>query len=370
MRILAAFFTRFLLFAEFPQSMNITTPRFKLPSGLYLFFITGFFITLSCQTPASKQLTPAFYYWQTTYNPSATDRRLLDQLQIRKLYLRFFDVDWDPATQSAVPRAVVRFNQKTVGLTIVPVVFITNRTLLRCAANAIPGLADNLCRKITQISRQHGIRSPEIQLDCDWSAGSRERYFQLLREIKKRFKGPVSATIRLHQIKYPEQTGVPPVDRGMLMFYNMADWKRPETRNSIYDLAVARRYTDFLEQYPLPLDVVLPLFRWTVVYRNNRFLSLLNNLDSKTLAACSFLKPEPENRFVANRDTLALGFSIRRGDVFRAEACQNDDLTAGKHLLLTKIQNQKLTFALYHLDSTVTSSYSDAFLQSLVRSAP
>ncbi len=153
----------------------------------------------------------------------------------------------------------------------------------------------------------------------------------------------------------------------MLMFYNMADWKRADTRNSIYDLDVARHYTDFLEHYPLPLDVVLPLFRWTVVYRNNRFLSLLNNLDSKTLARCSFLKPETENRFVATRDTTALGFSIRRGDVFRAEACQNDDLTAGKQLLLSKIQNQKLTFALYHLDSTVTSSYTNAFLHSLVR---
>jgi hypothetical protein len=357
-------------FEEVVHSMNTTRCRFKLPSGLCLICITGLLVTLSCQTPDSKQLTPAFYSWQTTYNPSDTERRLLDQLQIRKLYLRYFDVDWDPATQSAVPKAVVRFAQKPIGLTIVPVVFITNQTLLRSDASAIPGLAENLLRKINQISRQNGIRSPEIQLDCDWSAGSRERYFHLLRELKNRFKGPVSATIRLHQIKYPEQTGLPPVDRGMLMFYNMADWKRAETRNSIYDLDVARRYTDFLEHYPLPLDVVLPLFRWTVVYRNNRFLSLLNNLDSNMLATCSFLKPATENRFVAIRDTTALGFSIRRGDVFRAEACRNDDLTAGKHLLLSKIQNQKLTFALYHLDSTVTSSYSDAFLHSLVRSAP
>ena len=334
---------------------------------LYSIYLLAFF---SCQSPDPKQLAPAFYYWQTTYEPAPAELRLLNQLQIRKLYVRYFDVDWDSSTQSTVPKAVIRFVQKPTGLTVVPVVFITNQTLIRCPTSAIPALAENLFRKIRQISLQNNVDFQEVQLDCDWSASSRERYFQLLREIKNRFNLPISATIRLHQIKYPEKTGIPPVDRGMLMFYNMADWKRVETQNSIYDLEVARRYTDFLERYPLPLDVVLPLFRWTVVYRTNRFLTLLNTVDQNTLKAYSFLKPQAENHFVADRDTTALGFSIRRGDVFRTEDCKTADLTAGKQLLLSKIQNQKLTFALYHLDSTVTSHYSDAFLHSLFRSSP
>ncbi len=160
-----------------------------LSSGLCVFFITGFLVSLSCQSPNPKQLSPAFYFWQTTYNPSPTERQLLDQLQIRKLYLRFFDVDWDPATQSAVPKTVVRFARKPVGLTIVPVVFITNQTLLRSDASAIPGLAENLFRKITQISRQNGLRSPEIQLDCDWSAGSRGAVFFPAPGTKKPLQG-------------------------------------------------------------------------------------------------------------------------------------------------------------------------------------
>ncbi|RRB07088.1 hypothetical protein [Larkinella rosea] len=295
---------------------------------------------------------------------------LLNQLKTRKLYIRFFDLDWDPQAQSPAPRAVIRFIRKPVGFSVIPVVFITNQTMLRCKIPDIPELAARLFRKISQISHQNGIDPQEIQLDCDWTATTRDRYFQLLREIKNRYTGTVSATIRLHQIKYSEQTGIPPVERGMLMFYNMADWKRPETRNSIYDLEVANRYIDFMEKYPLPLDVVFPLFRWTVVYRNNRFLTLLNSMDQQTLSRHSFLKPQPENRFVAQRDTNALGFSIRQGDVFRAERSKPDDLALGKQLVLAKIQNQKLTFALYHLDSTVISAYSDAFLQSLFRSSP
>lgn len=329
-----------------------------------------FLLLFSCEKPAPKQWTPAFYYWQTTYQPAPTDLQRLRQLHVRKLYIRYFDVDWDPATQAPSPKAVIRFAQKPAALTVVPVVFITNQTLIRCSVSQIPTLGENIVRKIAQLSQQNGIPFREIQLDCDWTARSRDRYFQLLREVKNRFRGTVSATIRLHQIKYPEQTGIPPVDRGMLMVYNMADWKQPETRNSIFDPAVAARYLARLEHYSLPLDVVFPVFRWTVVYRNNRFLTLLNNVDQKKLTAFALLKPEGENRFVAVRDTTVLGFSVRRGDLFRTEECSPDDLTNTKEWLLAKVRNQKLTFALYHLDSTVISPYTNAFLQSLFRPIP
>ena len=210
-----------------------------------------------------------------------------------------------------------------------------------------------------------------MQLDCDWTGSTRDRYFDLLQAVKKAVSVPLSATIRLHQIKYAAQTGIPPVDRGMLMFYNMADWKQPNTHNSIYDLDVARRYTAFLETYSLPLDIVMPLFRWTVVYRNNRFLLLLNNVARSQLANQSFLQIQTDtNRFIASRDTVAFGLSIRRGDLFRAEACTPNELLKGKNELLNKIQNEKSTFALYHLDTTVLNHYNYAFLKSLFQPTP
>lgn len=335
-------------------------------SMLFLILLAVF----SCNKPEPKQLVPAFYYWKTTFQIAPSERRVLRQNRIQKLYVRYFDVDWDQATQSPVPKAVIRFAEKPTGLTVIPVIYITNQTLVRCPPSAIPALAENLVQKIRQISQQQALTYSEIQLDCDWSAASRENYFQLLREVKNRYAGVLSATIRLHQIKYPEKTGVPPVERGMLMFYNMADWKRPDTRNSIYDLDVAGRYTNFLEHYSLPLDIVLPLFRWTAVYRNDRFLTLLNQVDQKTLETRAFLQLTGENRFVATRDTTAFGLSVRKGDLFRAEACSSDDLETGKALLLSKIQNQKLTFALYHLDSTTILPYSDAVFQSLFRPTP
>nr|WP_234736137.1 hypothetical protein [Tellurirhabdus bombi] len=338
----------------------------------FLFILGCAILCATCQSPQPpKQLSPAFYYWQTTFNPGNVEKTRLQQLGIRKLYVRFFDVDWNMQARQPAPTAAIQFKQQPTGFQIIPVVFITNRTLQELAPASIPALARNIAQKINQISRQHGIQPVEIQLDCDWSGSTRERYFALLTELKKEFTVPLSATIRLHQIKYADRTGIPPVARGMLMFYNMADWKRLETRNSIYDLEVARRYTDYLENYSLPLDVVMPLFRWTVVYRNGRFLTLLNQVSQQELASRSFLKRQSDStRFVAQRDTTAFGLSIRQNDLFRAEACPPTKLLAGKQLLLDKIRTEKLTFALYHLDSTLLTVYDNGFLKTLLRPTP
>ncbi len=75
----------------------------------------------------------------------------------------------------------------------------------------------------------------------------------------------LSATIRLHQVKYFETTGVPPVKSGMLMFYNTGDLENPSEENSILNIETAELYLSGLEDYPMQLDIVLPLFSWAVV---------------------------------------------------------------------------------------------------------
>lgn len=327
----------------------------------------------SCQPaepPAS--FTPAFYYWRTTFNPTHYEKDVLKKAGVQKLYVRFFDVDWDEARNGVMPKARIQFAEQPAGLTIVPVVFVTNRTMQRLPAGKVPELARNMVAQIRPLARSAAVSPGEIQLDCDWTVGTRARYFDLVRAVKQAWGGPVSVTIRLHQIKFFERTGVPPADRGMLMAYNLADWQRVATQNSIFDNEILARYLDRLPDYPLPLDVVLPVFHWTVVFRNGRFLMLLNHRTAGEWAAMSFLKavPNQPTRFVAQRDTLALGFSVRRGDLFRAEAVSIEALTQGKRQIFRKIRNQTGTFALYHLDSSSLAAYPDATLASLLPPAP
>jgi hypothetical protein len=343
--------------------------------------MTRFFILLytaallSCQPTDKAQrhdLTPAIYHWKTTFSPTNFEQRTLNRLEVEKLYVRFFDVDWNAKIGEATPKAPVQFTTPKIGYTVVPVVFITNQTLMNLPMTGIPILARNISNEIKQIAQKHAITFQEVQFDCDWSATTGGQYFALLRSLRAMLDVPLSATIRLHQIKYADKTGVPPVERGMLMAYNVADWKRADTKNSIWDASVADRYLPFLEKYPLPLDVVLPIFRWTLVYRNGRFLNILNDVSRNQLTTSIFLAsmPTDSNRFVARQDTSALGMMMRKGDVFRTEEITVHELKKAQQSILSRIKNEAVTFALYHLDSTNLAQYRYENLQSLYHPAP
>ena len=114
-----------------------------------------------------------FYFWKTTYSLSQTGAIRLHKLNITKIYLRLFDVDWDKVTNSAIPAGEIKFDQKPDStFAIVPVAFITNRTLLNLNINDSPQLADKIFSKINQIMKFNNIPFRELQLDCDWT----ERY--------------------------------------------------------------------------------------------------------------------------------------------------------------------------------------------------
>ena len=175
-------------------------------------------------------------------------------------------------------------------LELIPTIFITNRTLLHLPTAKIDTLAARIVARTKALMKQlPDARIQEIQLDCDWTQKTKVSYFSLLEKIQA-FCGAdvqLSATIRLHQLKFANRTGIPPVDRGMLMFYNMGDLERWESANSILDNSIASQYLDARNTYPLDLDIALPIFAWGVLYRKGRMTKLINNLEAKQLADTS-----------------------------------------------------------------------------------
>jgi hypothetical protein len=49
----------------------------------------------------------------------------------------------------------------------------------------------------------------------------KDNYLKFIAVFKKLSKKKLSATIRLHQVKYFKKTKIPNVDSGVLMYYNM-----------------------------------------------------------------------------------------------------------------------------------------------------
>ncbi|MDX1908084.1 MAG: hypothetical protein SF053_13695 [Bacteroidia bacterium] len=339
-----------------------------LLSGLLL--LTG----LAACGPASRTVTPAFYHWKTTLNLTAPEKATLDSLGVKKLYIRLFDITRNAYTGEVGPAGILeKPEQWPSEYEIIPVIYITNEAVAATPADqAMATLSENIIGFATLIVKDIPIR--EIQIDCDWSESTRERFFQLMAMMQLRLNHEkpgvlLSSTIRLHQVKYYEKTGVPPVNKGTLMLYNMGDVADPGTENSILDLDVTRDYLVNFDKYPLPLDVALPAYGWTVVLRDNKPLKLLNISDLSILETdtARFAPDSVAQRYRVRRSTFVNGFYLYKDDILRPEQVTQEALTQLADLVSPVIRNPNLTVTFYHLTPQTISTYPYVFLEKICR---
>lgn len=330
-----------------------------------------FLFTSSCSNNSDKDITRGVYFWKTNFELSPEEITWIKENEISKLYVRFFDVDWNPNIKSAVPVGDVLIETKHVdGVEIVPVIFITNRTFTNLPDSLIAELSNNIYKKILaklKIFDYQAIK--EFQLDCDWTETTREKYFKLLEQIKQVTqpnKIEITTTVRLHQVKFYKKTGVPPVKRGMLMFYNMSDVSDMRTVNSIYDKDVAKRYLVNFDKYPIDLDVVLPAFSWTCLFRNGKLKNLFNNVNKNDLETNSCFIKEDKNIFRAIKENSLKGNYILPGDYLRTEEIDFNTTLGAAELIAPHIKNKKINVSIYHLTGEVIKNYGTDQLKDIV----
>jgi hypothetical protein len=291
---------------------------------LSLFFLFSF---LSCQTPpqSNKVILPAFYAWKTNFNPAHWEIQTLRQWNAKRVYVKYADLDWkDKKGIYPISTTRIQADSLPLDIAIIPVFFIVNRVFTKISAQETSNLVQYILQQIPQ-SPNRSI--PEIQLDCDWTASTREKYFLFLQLLKEQIavqqwaeKPILSATIRLHQVKYRDQTGIPPVDRGLLMLYNFENPSKASVHNSIIDPKIAKTYfAPPVAPYPIPLDAALPLFGWGVHFRGLAFQGFLHDFRTANAKESTFLSRVGENIFKVIADTSCYDAYFRRGDWIRTE---------------------------------------------------
>jgi len=309
---------------------------------------------------------PAFYHWEARLELSEAERALLDHTGARRLYLRFFDIDWPAGAAGPAPVSWLEVGAPPPkNLEVVPVVFITNQTFERLPEAEVEALARQTVRALRSTAGDWA-RPVEWQFDCDWTEATRTKFFAFIRAVKATVEQPVSVTIRLHQLRYPERTGIPPADRGMLMFYNMGDlydWDEP---NSILNLSKAAPYLRGAPPYPLPLDLALPAYRWGVAYRHDRLLLLMHGLDAGDLRDSSRFAALGPGRFELLKSTYIDGYYLYAGDRIRLEAAPADSLRrALDQLRRCGLLCGARHLAFYHLEDKLTKRYARDFWEHL-----
>lgn len=250
----------------------------------------------------------SFYHWTQNYAVATTTTT-------PPKYVKVFDVHFTQQLQIQITKLSVAPKR-----TIIPVVYLDNSVFLHQEANP---LAQKIFKLLEQKARQNFDYS-EVQFDCDWSSKTRSNYFEFLIKFAEISQKKLSATLRLHQIKFYQKTGVPPVDYGVLMYYNMSDFKDANTKNYILDLQVAKQYHHNFKSYPLQLNLALPLYAQATILRFEQVVGAMEGIRQKDLDA--YFKPLEKNRYLLTKTHYFKGRLLYKGDILRLDAVTVNDL--------------------------------------------
>jgi hypothetical protein len=296
----------------------------------------------------------SFYHWKGRMAFDRADSLMAAGMGVSDLHVRFFDVDWDTGRRAAVPLSVVSGKGEDFchGGPIVPVVFLTNDCFLNLDSTGSADLAEKVADGIRKVRESRFGDSPafaEWQIDCDWTPKSRDRFFVFLEKLKTLADGAeITCTVRLHQYRDRSTNGIPPVARGLLMCYNVAEATDEKARNSVFDPEIVRAYLD-APPYPVPLDIALPIFSWGALFRDHRFAGLLNPLPRDT----SLLAPEEGFWHRVKRDTVIEGLLLRKGDRLRGDFATVEDLEQVAVFLRKKKNLGAKKIIFYHWDKNL-----------------
>lgn len=312
-----------------------------------------------------------FDYTRGLYDWSGSTRiEYVDTLRIQKYYQKFFEVGLDDRLEptpideiweGGIADRNRRLENKDsesypyyrdtivrYPVYVVPCVYIHQAVFLQKNLNTAD-LAKKvlylLDYKLLDYDNEYAARVNEFQIDCDWPAKGQGAYFDFLKALKKEMRNSIkfahfqlSATLRLYPYKFTDQMGVLPVDRAMLMCYNLQPPDSRGQKRSIFSLKVLRAYLKGAAAYPLPIDIALPHFSLAFVYENAQFQRLFRNVDTEFSALLHHDK--------------GLWYTVQKDSLI---STWNDDfyLRKGQRVKLEEVSLEELKKALYLIDQNV-----------------
>ena len=325
----------------------------------------------SAAPQVERETANAIYYWKTRFELGESETAFLKEHDVKRLYLKFFDVDDDKALpyddlDRIVPVATTVFaSAKPEGVEVIPTVFLTVRAA-RYIAHSEGGAKEAAEKIVTRVLNMADYNDlgpvQEIQLDCDWNQSTKGAFYSLCKEVGDLVhpKGiTVSSTIRLHQLKQD----APPVDRGVLMLYNTGALENAVEKNSIISKRDVAKYIQNKHfDYGIPLDFAYSTYRWGLVFIDGRFKFILHQDDYSDKYIFS---PQKDGSFLIRQDFEMEGHYLARGWTIRVEESPIATILEVKKLVKQAFPDVSHSNIIYHLDSKNLAKYTSDEISSI-----
>ena len=332
-------------------------------------FMVFFFFTVACKEKVT-QLKHGAYIWRNDiYHLYDEETHFINTHDISKLYVKFFEVSLeDGVVPSPIAKSDLMIDSSEVAkntflskINLVPTIYIYNEVFKDCNDEEIKQLATNIIFLVNKRKKENyptSIKTKELQIDCDWTPSTRENYFQFLEELKNCTSLKLSCTLRLYPYKYQENMGVPPVDRVNLMCYNLISPLQNQTKNSILDVQELNAYFSKHSDYPLPMDITLPIYNRIFVYRDGRLIQTMN--DESVLNETDLLEQKSELWYQVSHTFSSYSdyHFLKKGDILKIETVKTKNILAALKILQKHIDfDSESSVSIFHLSPETIRNY-------------
>lgn len=298
-------------------------------------------LLIACGRESKTLQAPSFYYWQLEHTPPLPMAQL-EAMDAQHFYIKLMDIEWSIKENLPIPKASLQLTPNLKPLfekKFTPCFYIQNEVFLNAdsatSADFAQKIFDVFTHKINQIVSTYKLDNnavvtavQEVQIDCDWTAKSKDQYFYFLSQLKKQLsRTTLSVTLRLYPYKYPQLMGIPPADKAILMCYNMDNIKQFKTNNSIYDIDVLKQYITQPNTYPIAIEAALPIYGWYVWFRNQQYKGILYAPEFKQLTTSAM--PNMPHHYLVTQESASTDRLFRYGDVLRLEQPDTTALIEG-----------------------------------------
>lgn len=312
-------------------------------------------VLLGCRD-SSKSID--FYYFRSQFQLNEIERNALEEFKTKNLIVKLFDIDF--IDSQVIPVAKIHFKSEIPkNISIVPIIYITQRAIGSSAFKDIDYnkiYAQKISKLLNEIAIKQAFKVQEIQVDCDWNETTKTSYFHLVENLKKASKVPITSTLRLHQIKYFQKTGIPPADKFVLMFYNFGTLSAKGV-NSIFNPNDYLTYVNSLKDYPKKMSIALPIFAWYVWSRDSKIMDLIPVSEFDMNEAKKYFTSRNNSCLVVTNRVIYHNYLFQKGDILRLEKPNPEHIN--KAIKQIKL-NEKYPFdgvIIYELNSEYINLY-------------
>ena len=126
--------------------------------------------------------------------------------------------------------------------------------------------------------------------------------------------------------------------------------------NSTLNNSIGKQYLGF-GKYPLPIDIALPNFTWSLVFRQGKFQFISKSFTSTSFQNNQQFKHDTLNKWWVKKDTIVNTTYFRQGDLIRFESCSTTHLINAVNLLLPELNQSNTNVIIYDLNSNIKNDY-------------